>query len=346
MDVGNLFQLQGALHRDCIVDTASDEKDVFCRKITVGKTLYVLLVGQQQRNLLRQALETLDHRIEVILRDGSAYFGKLHRQKILRDKLCAVRFRCRNSDLRTGPGVHDIVCLTCNRASDYVYNTKGTHALFFCKAESRKSISRLTRLADDDHERIFRQNRITVAELACQIYLNRDSCQLFEDVFCCHTGVVCGTAGNDKDFADRADFLIGHAEFFDHNITVFNTRSQRIFYGFWLLMHFFQHEMLIAAFFCRIHIPVDVGCLFLQLLLVDVVEMKAIAGQFHDLLIFQVIDVSCIFQDSRDIRCDQIALRARSYNQRAVFADRINLIRVIAEHDAKAIGSLHAVHDF
>ena len=158
--------------------------------------------------------------------------------------------------------------------------------------------------------------------------------------------MVCGTAGNDKDFADRADLLIGHAEFFDHNITVLNTRRQGIFYGFWLLMHLFQHEMLIAAFFCRIHIPVDVGCLFLQLLLVDIVEVKAIAGQFHDLLIFQIIDVSCIFQDSRNIRCDQISLRARSDNQRAVFADRINLIRVIAEHDAKAIGSLHAVHDF
>ena len=39
MDVGNLFQLQGALHRDCIVDAASDEKDVFCRKITVGSSI-------------------------------------------------------------------------------------------------------------------------------------------------------------------------------------------------------------------------------------------------------------------------------------------------------------------
>ena len=158
--------------------------------------------------------------------------------------------------------------------------------------------------------------------------------------------MVCGTAGNDKDFADRADFLISHAEFFDHNITVLNTRGQGIFYGFWLLMHFFQHEMLITAFFCRIHIPVNMdGCLF-EFFLIDIVEVKAVAGQFHDLLIFQVIDISCIFQDSRDIRCDQIALRARSDNQRAVFADRINLIRVIAEHDAKAIGSLHAVHDF
>ncbi len=102
----------------------------------------------------------------------------------------------------------------------------------------------------------------------------------------------------------------------------------------------FQHEMLIAAFFCRIHIPVDVGCLFLQLLLVDVVEMKAIAGQFHDLLIFQVIDISCIFQDSRNIGCNQVSALTCTNDQRAVFADRINLIRVIAEQDTQCIRSL------
>ena len=157
--------------------------------------------------------------------------------------------------------------------------------------------------------------------------------------------MVCGTAGNDKDFADRADLLIGHAEFFDHNITVLNTRRQGIFYGFWLLMHLFQHEMLIAAFFCRIHIPVDVGCLFLQLLLVNIVEVKAIAGQFHDLLIFQKIDISCIFQDSRNVGCNQVSALTCTNDQRAVFTDRIHLIRMVAEQDTQCIRSLHTVHN-
>ena len=103
--------------------------------------------------------------------------------------------------------------------------------------------------------------------------------------------------------------------------------------------------MLIAAFFCRIHIPVDVGCLFLQLLLVNIVEVKAIAGQFHDLLIFQKIDISCIFQDSRNVGCNQVSALTCTNDQRTVFTDRIHLIRIVAEQDTQCIRSLHAVHN-
>ena len=157
--------------------------------------------------------------------------------------------------------------------------------------------------------------------------------------------MVCGTAGNDKDFADRADLLIGHAEFFDHNITVLNTRRQGIFYGFWLLMHLFQHKMLIAAFLCGIHIPFDVRRLLLQLLLIDIVKMKAVSGQLDNLLIFQKIDISCIFQYSRNVGCNQVSALTCTNDQRAVFTDRIHLIRMVAEQDTQCIRSLHTVHN-
>ena len=93
----------------------------------------------------------------------------------------------------------------------------------------------------------------------------------------------------------------------DHYVTILDAWGQRIFYGFWLLMHLFQHKMLIDAFLCGIHIPFDVRRLLLQLLLIDIVKMKAVSGQLDNLLIFQKIDISCIFQYSRNVGCNQVS---------------------------------------
>ena len=44
MNIGDLLELQGTLHRDGIVDTASDEEDMLGGQVTVGKSLNLLAV--------------------------------------------------------------------------------------------------------------------------------------------------------------------------------------------------------------------------------------------------------------------------------------------------------------
>ncbi len=103
--------------------------------------------------------------------------------------------------------------------------------------------------------------------------------------------------------------------------------------------------MLIAALLGSVGIPLDRDWLFVDLLLVDCIEVHMVGAQAHYFLILYKINFSGIFQYRRDIRRNKAPILILPHDQRTVLSDCKDLIRVVCKQDPKRIGSLDTVHD-
>ena len=95
--------------------------------------------------------------------------------------------------------------------------------------------------------------------------------------------------------------------------------------------------MLISAFFRCVHIPVNMDRFFLDLLFINIEKLHRVFLHAHDLFILDKINIACILQDSRNIRCDDASGLRMPYDQRAVLAHRVQFIREIFENDSQRI---------
>ena len=103
--------------------------------------------------------------------------------------------------------------------------------------------------------------------------------------------------------------------------------------------------MFIPALFRRIYIPVNMGRVFLDRLLIHIIKFHGICCHADDLFIFNEINISCVFQDCRYIGCDNTSPLCMTDDQGTVLSHGIKLIRMILKQNTKGIGSLHPVHD-
>ena len=124
MYIRNLFHLQRTFHCDRIIDSTTDIKDILCGQIAVSEFLDIFLIIQQHLYLCRQFFHILDHISKFCITDLSSYMSKLHCKQIFCDQLTAIRLGSCHCNLRTCPCIHNIICLSGNRASYYIDNTK------------------------------------------------------------------------------------------------------------------------------------------------------------------------------------------------------------------------------
>ena len=95
--------------------------------------------------------------------------------------------------------------------------------------------------------------------------------------------------------------------------------------------------MLISAFFCRLCIPVDGFHFFLNFFTVKIIESYFPFGQLCKLQIADIVDISGIFQYSRNVRCKIAFAACYTDNHRTVFSGSIDLTGIFLEHDSKCI---------
>ena len=105
-------------------------------------------------------------------------------------------------------------------------------------------------------------------------------------------------------------------------------------------MDLLEHEVGIAVLADRLHIPVCGFQFLFHRLTEGIIDMHAVAAQHSDLLVFQQVVVSGVFNDCRHIRCDKAFALAHADDQRTFTADSIHLIRMVSEDDAQRIGTL------
>ena len=237
-------------------------------------------------NLLRQLFECRDVCTELLLREFAELLADVQRQKINDRKLRAVCFCGRDGNFRACPRIQHVVRFGCNGAADNVHDGEHTTARTLRFAQRRQRIGGLAGLADDDHERVFVEDRVAVTELRCNIHFDRDAQQFFKRVLCHDAHVVRRATCHDVDFCEAAQLLGGQGDVIKHDVPVADTRCNGITHGFRLLEDLLHHEMLKAALFGRFNIPLDVLDLFFDRLAVCVIELHAVAGELCNFVIF------------------------------------------------------------
>src|SRR5574344_839905 len=121
----------------------------------------------------------------------------------------------------------------------------------FSKAHCSERVCGFTRLADDNENIVFVENRISIAEFTCDINNNGNACKLFECVAGNNACMVRGATCGDEHTACSLPFVTElHFVEFDINWFVpllYKARAQRVGKRFWLLVDFLEHEVSIAA---------------------------------------------------------------------------------------------------
>ena len=115
-------------------------------------------------------------------------------------------------------------------------------------------------------------------------------------------GVVRGTASNDEDLVDLAQFLIGQALLVEHDAVVDDVAEQRVGDSGRLLGDLLEHEVLVATFFSGRGVPVDVkDPVVAATISRNAVEIRdaVTIGSDHDGLILAELDCLASVLDER-----------------------------------------------
>ena len=109
-------------------------------------------------------------------------------------------------------------------------------------------------------------------------------------------------------------------------------------------MNLLHHEMLIATLFGSFCIPFDRNQIFLDLIAIQIVKCCLTISQTTKFHIPNVINISCIFQNSRNIRCDIAISISNTNNHRTVFSCNIDFIWILFKHHCKCIRTTNTNH--
>ena len=113
--------------------------------------------------------------------------------------------------------------------------------------------------------------------------------------------MICGAAGNDIDLADIPDRILIQSNLGKINFSIFYNRIDCIRNCLRLLMDLFHHEMFKSGLLCCFRIPLDRLEFLLDLFSIQIVKGDLSLFHMSHLLISNIINISCIFQDCRNI---------------------------------------------
>ena len=190
MDVGYLLELERALQSHRIVEIAADEEHGVVVKVVGSIVLDIVGMLEYLLHLRRQAQKLIDH-LGVL---GCTYraedIGKVKAEHIQKHELGGVCLcRC-DRYLGACPSVEHIVGFSCYGASHDIDYRQYVSAEALCLTQRRHRVKRLARLADDDDERRFVNERIAVAEFRRKADLNGLSEQALKVVLPDYTHMI------------------------------------------------------------------------------------------------------------------------------------------------------------
>ena len=156
--------------------------------------------------------------------------------------------------------------------------------------------------------------------------------------------MVRRTAGNYVDLINRLHFIVRKVYGIKVNCTVRNNRVDSVADNLGLLVNFLKHKMLIAALFSGLSVPFYLNKRLLDDLAVDVVEGNGALFELCYLHIADVVNLTGIFQNSRNVRCN-IALTVGDTDYHgAVLASAVDLAGEVLEHNAERIRTADTNH--
>ncbi len=193
--------------------------------------------------------------------------------------------------------------------------------LAFCSLACRTA-SRVSAVSPDCEiaidERAAVQNRVAVTELAGQLDLDGQPRPVLDRVLGQQPGVVRGAARDDEHLVDLAQFLIAQALLVQDDAAVDEVPEQRVGDRGGLLGDLLEHEVLVAALFGGVQVPVDVEKSSTRghVVAVEVGDAVAVGGD-HDGLVLPEFDRVAGVPDERgDVGADEHLALADADHQR------------------------------
>ena len=344
VNIRNLLELQGTLQPQGIVHIPSDKKHTVMIEILAGKILDIVLVGEDLLHFPRQQQHLLEDGAILFLLHGTQQPRQVQPQQVQHCQLGGIRLGGGYRNLRSRPGIKDLVGFPCNRGTNHIDNRENGSAQPLGLPEGRHGIQCLTRLADDDHQGLFIHNGIHIPELRGQSHLHRDTENPLQVVLAHHSHMVGRAAGHNIQLMDAAQIVFRQAEILQKHLSVPDPGEYGPAHSLRLLHDLLEHEVLIAALFRRIHFPVYVGDLFLHRLHQVVIALDTVFGQHCHLAIIHISHIPGMADDSGNVAGQEAAALTIAQNQRAVLTHRNQLIRLVGADNAQRVGSLDPAH--
>ena len=111
-------------------------------------------------------------------------------------------------------------------------------------------------------------------------------------------------------------------------------------------MNFFYHEMFKSRFLRRFCIPFNCFRLFLDLITIQIVERDLPFSDTSHLQISNIINISGIFKNCRNIRSNISFAVCNTNDHRTVFSCHPDLPRIILKHQFQSIRTAYTHHRF
>ena len=342
VDVRDLLELQGALQTQSVVHVPTDEEHGIVVEILGCVVLDLLLLFQHLLHLGGQHQQLLHRAVIPLPRHGTQLLREIQPQQVHHRKLGGVRLGGGHGDLRPGPGVQHHIRLPGDGRTHHVDDGQDLRPQPLGLPEGGHGVQRLAGLADDHHEGIFIHDWVHVAELGGQRHLHRLAHQPLQIVLAHHAHMVGGTAGHDVDLADIFDVVLVKAEVLEVHPAVLDPGEDGPAQGLGLLHDLLEHEVLIAALFRRVDLPVNVGDLLFHRLHQVVVALDALPGEHREFPVLHVDDFPGVLDNGGNVGRQELAAVAQAQDQRAVLPGRDDAIRLISADDAQRVGALDA----
>ena len=185
-------------------------------------------------------------------------------------------------------------------------------------------------------------NRVTIAELRGDVYLDEDARQLLDVVFADKPRVICRTAGDDVDLIERVQIVRIPCEFFkgDRLLVCRNALAHRIAHSLRLLIDLLEHEVLIAALLRSLGIPRNLEHFLRNRCAQTIRHLDCVLADNGKLAVSQNIGAARPRNDGGNIGCDEILSLAKSDDERIVLLRAEQHIRMSAAHERERVRPL------
>ncbi len=170
-----------------------------------------------------------------------------------------------------------------------------------------QGVGGLPRLRDGDDQRAAVQHRVAVTELAGQLDLDGQPGPVLDRILGQQPGVIRRAAGNHENLVDLAQFLIGEPLLVEHDAAVDEMPEQSVGDRGGLLGDLLEHEVLVAALFGGVHVPVDVELPGTggQIVAVEVGDPVAVGGDRDGLVLAELDRVAGVTDERGDVGADE-----------------------------------------
>ena len=154
--------------------------------------------------------------------------------------------------------------------------------------------------------------------------------------------MISSATGNDENLIDIAHFLRSPVQLGEGDELAISVQAtgHSVAHSLGLFIDFLQHEMLKAALFSSLGVPINLENLLADGSAIDILHPHALSGHSRDFAVAHDEGATGVVNNSRNIGGNEVFALAQANNQRIILLSTNNLVRLILAHEHQGIGAL------